>query len=240
TSMDELIVCEDGSIDRSMAKWAKRLTRPNDFLIRSNDLHEIRTYARAIGYSRAELVCLMQDDDHPPKDGAWLDEAVALFERYPALAVVGGWCGFNGYFREVYNSPARWQRRRVEIPSRDPAGELPMVFVESVNIGPYLLRRNVYEELGGFDVSFAEPGTPGICFESEYCLRAWTHGYQVALVEIPVKDRYPGQGGTLLWAREERRRNEARNKQRIVEMYDAHLADIQQRVREANAGLIAR
>src|SRR4029434_531237 len=39
----ELIVCEDGSVDGSLESWLRVLDRPNDFLIRSNDLHEIRT-----------------------------------------------------------------------------------------------------------------------------------------------------------------------------------------------------
>src|SRR5690349_16224967 len=38
----ELIVCDDGSLDASRKKWASHLVRPNDFLILSNDLHEIR------------------------------------------------------------------------------------------------------------------------------------------------------------------------------------------------------
>jgi hypothetical protein len=46
TRMDELIVCEDGSIDGSVDEWLRRLTHPNDFLLRSNDLHEIRTPPR--------------------------------------------------------------------------------------------------------------------------------------------------------------------------------------------------
>src|SRR5919108_5073115 len=38
----ELIVCEDGSLDGSAEKWLAYLGRPKDFLIRSNDVHEIR------------------------------------------------------------------------------------------------------------------------------------------------------------------------------------------------------
>jgi hypothetical protein len=45
----ELIVCEDGSLDGSHEKWMSHLNRPNDFMIHSNDLHEIRILDRAIG-----------------------------------------------------------------------------------------------------------------------------------------------------------------------------------------------
>src|SRR5690242_5650147 len=62
----ELIVCEDGSLDGSHARWMSYLNRPNDFLIHSNDLHEIRISDRAIRFARAEVVCLVQDDDVIP------------------------------------------------------------------------------------------------------------------------------------------------------------------------------
>jgi hypothetical protein len=45
----ELIVCEDGSLDGSHEKWMSHLNRPNNFMIHSNDLHEIRILDRAIG-----------------------------------------------------------------------------------------------------------------------------------------------------------------------------------------------
>ena len=48
----ELIVCEDGSLDGSHEKWMSYLDRPNDFLIHSNDLHEIRTLVgRSAGFA---------------------------------------------------------------------------------------------------------------------------------------------------------------------------------------------
>jgi hypothetical protein len=86
---------------------------------------------------------------------------------------------------------------------------------------PCLFRRSVYHELEGFDLHFSEPGTPGICFESESCYRAWRHGYEVALTNIPVKEGNRGQayifpGGTLMWGRVDRDHNESQNKKRIV------------------------
>src|SRR5688500_882542 len=53
----ELIVCEDGSLDGSREKWLSYLGRPNDFLIYSNDLHEIRILDRAIRLARSDIVC---------------------------------------------------------------------------------------------------------------------------------------------------------------------------------------
>jgi glycosyltransferase involved in cell wall biosynthesis len=241
TCADELIVCEDGSLDGSLEEWVRRLTRPNDFLIRSNDIHEIRAYSRAIDHARGEFICLMQDDDRPPRDGSWLAKALEVFMHYPKLAILGCWCGFNQYFAEEYNAPWLPDGLR-RIPFYDPNTRLPFIFVENVNIGPYLLRKSTYRELGGFDLRFSAPGEPGITFEAELCYRAWRRGYEVALTNIPVKMErgkceYVFPGGTSLWGNAERLENEAVNKRRIVELYDRHLPSIQERVNGLNAEL---
>jgi glycosyltransferase involved in cell wall biosynthesis len=242
TNADELIVCEDGSIDGSDEAWRRRLVRPNDFLLHSNDIHEIRAYDRAISFARGEFICLMQDDDRPPHDGSWLARAIALFENHPGLAVLGCWCGFNDWFDYAYNAP--WlPAGDGKIPYADPRSGTPMMFVENVNIGPYLLRRSVYHELGGFDHEFSPPGQPGITFESEFCYRAWVRGYQVALIDVPVKletgeEAYILPGGTSLWGMADRVRNEVANKQRIEDLYADGFAEVQEAVNKANRGLV--
>jgi hypothetical protein len=75
----EVIICEDGSLDGSHERWMSYLQRPNDFLIHSNDLHEIRILDRAIRFTPAEIVCVVQDDDRIPCGTDWLDDALALF-----------------------------------------------------------------------------------------------------------------------------------------------------------------
>src|ERR671910_1595110 len=89
----ELIVCEDGSLDGSREKWMSYLDRPNDFLIHSNDLHEIRILDRAIRFARSDIVCLVQDDDLIPRDTGWLDAALRHFADHSRLAIIGGFLG---------------------------------------------------------------------------------------------------------------------------------------------------
>lgn len=243
TCADELIVCEDGSVDGSHEEWKGRLTRPNDFLLHSNDLHEIRSYDRAIGFARGEIVCLMQDDDRPPANGEWLASALELFARHPRVAVLGGWCGFDDFFATETNTP--WSAvGEGRIDTVEPAIGLPMVFVENVNIGPYLVRRSAYQELGGFDLSFSPPGEPGITFEADLCYRAWERGWEVALTDIPVKqtdgsEGYALPGGTYLWGQVARERNELANKQRLEERYADCLPTIQSAVTRANRRLVS-
>jgi hypothetical protein len=238
TVMDELIVCEDGSLDGSCEAWLARLTGPNDFLLHLNDVHEIRSYDRAVGAARGAIVCLMQDDDRPPADGAWLAEALGLFQRYPRLAVLGGWCGFDELFSIEWNAP--WLAAgdgRIDL--IDPASGRPMRFVESVNIGPYLVRRDAYGQLGGFDTAFSAPGEPGITFEADLCYRAWLAGWQVAVTDFPVKQQHGTKedtppGGTGLWGRDARERNLRANRQRLDGRYGSQLPEIASAVRAAN------
>ena len=83
---------------------------------------------------------------------------------------------------------------------------------------------------------------PGITFESEFCYRAWRHGHQVALTDVPVKletgaQEYIFPGGTSLWGNEERIRNEEANKRLLEDLYEHDLPAIRTAVKAANARL---
>lgn len=73
------------------------LDQPNDFLIHSNDLHEIRVLDRAIRFARSDIVCLVQDDDLIPYENGWLDSALTHFTTYPNLAILGGFIGYESF-----------------------------------------------------------------------------------------------------------------------------------------------
>lgn len=228
----ELIVCDDGSIDGSREKWTRHLVRPNDFLILSNDLHEIRILGRAIRFAAADFVCIVQDDDAIPRDTAWLDTALEQFEKHPQLAILGGFMGFLTYYRDPRQgrNNAIWE-------------EAPFQFVAHVNIGPYFIRKRYFEELGGWDFSLSKVGEPGIGFDSELCLRAWVKGYEVGYQFAPFKGppkQYSLDGGTMLFSKEIRFRNQWRNHGRIHAMYAEHARRIAARVRSANrrAGIV--
>ena len=161
TAAEELIVCEDGSVHGSDVAWRREMVRPNDFLVQTNDLHEIRTYNRAISLARGEFVALLQDDDIPPTDGRWVADAVNLFRRYPDLGVLGCWngCGVRADGDLVYPGGAS-ELSAEEIPCLEPETGLPFMFVDAVWIGPMFFRRDAYTALGGFDLRLSGPGSP--------------------------------------------------------------------------------
>ena len=220
----ELIVCDDGSVDGSRARWSEHLDRPNDFLIHSNDLHEIRITDRAIGWARSEIVCLVQDDDLIPDDPSWVETALDHFAADPALAIIGGFMGFQSFHPDSTVAKPFW-------------GPAEFRYVQHVNIGPYFLRRTSYQQLGGWDHTFSAPGDPGICFESELCLRAWINGYRVGYTFVPLKGaagHYAMDGGTMLFGPHERERNRLANSKRIYERYASREAEIDALVKQAN------
>lgn len=223
----ELIVCEDGSLDGSRELWLSHLDRPNDFLIHSNDLHEIRILDRAIRFARADIVCLVQDDDLIPREAGWLESALAQFSDNPRLAILGGFMGFESFDPDPAKAKRIW-------------GGQEFRFVHHVNIGPYFIRRQSYEDLGGWDYSFSEVGEPGICFDNELCLRAWMHDHQVGYSFVPFKGpagHYAADGGTVLFSEDVRVRNAVRNSDTIFEMYGPHAGRIDALVAAANAAL---
>jgi len=225
----ELIVCEDGSLDGSREKWMSYLDRPNDFLIQSNDLHEIRILDRAIRFTRAEIVCLVQDDDLIPRNTDWLDSALRAFSHHPRLAILGGFQGYQSFDPDPAKAKRLW-------------GGNQFRFVHHVNIGPYFIRRRSYEALGGWEHSFSEVGEPGIGFDNELCLRAWMNDYQVGYSFVPFKGpsgHYPADGGTVLFSDEIRVRNSVRNSDTIFERYGRHAGRIDELVAAANASLDA-
>ena len=232
----ELIVCEDGSIDGSFERWSQVLTGSNNFLVRSNDLHEIRTYERAAGYARGEIICLLQDDDIPPSNSEWLDNAVHLFDQYPKLAILGGYHAFldleiemeSGHLVHVYPKQG---------PAHRTADGLPFQFVEMINGAPILIRREALQEMGGLDLSYSAVGEPGIHYDHEICLRAWSRGFQVGWNPMPFM-RFVGGSGTKIFGQMDKRVARAhKNQAKLVATYGAGLPSVQSEVRRLNEGL---
>jgi glycosyltransferase involved in cell wall biosynthesis len=195
--VDEIIVIDDGSSDGALEVLPRILTGKNHFVIRSNDIFEIRTYSRALDFARGEIVALLQDDDIPPPDGAWVTDAVELFNRHPKLAVLGGRDGLELKLNDA---------RTVSGGTTNPIGyravnerdghriDLPFGFVEVINRAPMLVRRQTIQQLGGIDNTFA----PFQCDDVDLCLRTWKAGFQVGLYSTGfVRD--VGMGGMRLF-----------------------------------------
>lgn len=245
TDVEEIIVCEDGSVDGSAAAWLRRLDRPNDFVIQSNDLHEIRTYDRAVSLARGEIVALLQDDDIPPADGRWTTDAARIFAAHPQIGVLGCWNGCadqraaRALSDPLYPGGA-WEVTAADIPFTDGETGLPMMFVDAVWIGPLFFRRDAFLELGGFDHTFSGPGEPGIWLDYDLCMRMWGTGRRVALFGTEPFRRNVGGQGTLMFSGGKRAENYKRNRAYVERTYGPGIDRLHDEITALNAGLAVR
>ncbi|MBU2103121.1 MAG: glycosyltransferase, partial [Candidatus Omnitrophica bacterium] len=183
----EIIVCEDGSIDGSFQQWIKYLDRPNDFLIHSNDIHELRSGDRAARMARGEFICLLQDDSVPPENDAWVRQAIELFREFPDLVALGGRAGCQ-YYKE---SPKIYQ------PNHITKGGIPFMFASWTLVDPMFLRKKEFFEIGGLNLNYSPAGKPAIEYDLDLSLRAWVAGFKVGFYHPPFKRRVGGSGGNL-------------------------------------------
>ncbi|WP_339028220.1 glycosyltransferase family A protein [Bradyrhizobium symbiodeficiens] len=245
TTAQEVIVCEDGSVDGSEKAWRAQLTRPNDFVILSNDLHEIRTYNRAIKLAHGEFIGLLQDDDIPPTDPSWVDDVVKLFRKYPKMAILSGWNGWTFDLTDIDKSigapvgPAELFRDG-RLDMMDPESKIPFQFVEAVGIGPMFFRRTDFQALGGFDEQLSRPGEPGIWLDYDISLRAWLSDRWVGVYQLKPFERNVGGQGTVMFGNAVRSANFTRNLERFKQNYSDHLPSVRAKVEGLNEQLVPR
>ena len=182
---------------------------------------------RAITYARAEIVCLVQDDDQIPCGAGWLEPILQRFTDDPALAVVGGFMGFESF----HPDPATGQTASGEATSSATSTTSTSARTSSAGssyeaarrVGPLVLRC---------------PASRASASTSEFCLRAWTEGYRVGYSFVPFKGppgHYAMDGGTMVFTPHVRERNRIVNTRRIYETYRSRSSHIDRLVEQANA-----
>ncbi|MDJ1175408.1 glycosyltransferase family A protein [Roseofilum capinflatum] len=252
TTAEEIIVIDDGSIDGSYQDWLKHLDRPNDFLLRCNDLFEVRTYDRAISMARGEFVCLLQDDDMLPDNNKWIEDALTLFEIYPDLIMLGGRDGIDTMMAEPNDSYEEQEYRQIgniiECPGlhklriyskpcyREPVSGIPFMFTMSVNRAPTFLRRTEFLKIGGINQKYA----PFQFDDDEAGIRAWLSGYKVGFYACPFIRGFE-VGGMSLYNRNKIKEQSVINIKQLYRDYCEHIANghLQNLVDTANRVLIS-
>ena len=211
---DEIIVCDDGSIDGARELWLKILDRPNEILICTNELNEAFCLDRAFRSSNADILCSLQDDDILPENNNWVKEALNIFEYNNDLVILGGNGGnifdnpsikisnYNsfGYSEEIRKKSLNENKKKInEIPSGLIPNVKKFMFVHVVNLGPFFIKREFYNNINGYNLEQIGVGNHLIGMDWDLCFKAWKNNKQVGLFEIKdIKQRVGGNMSSIL------------------------------------------
>lgn len=210
-AIQEIIICEDGSTDKSLEAWTAALNGSKHFIVRSNNLHETRCYNRAMRMSSAEFFVLMQDDDLPlplpvsadedTPGPNWVTEALELFDADPKMGVLSGfigqlWEADKGYeFGEQTSSHGGTRKGPTRrIPFLSKRTYKPFMYVECGWIAPLFIRARALHRIGGLDVALFKQGEPGVWQDCVLSYTAWTAGWRVGVFNANFKRGVGGHG----------------------------------------------
>ena len=199
----ELVVNVDHPQDHEA--WAKASYSSKGLVIPvfSNNIHEVRSYNRLASLAKGEVLVMMADDDKPPTDCSWMSRLVAIFDKWPGTGVVGirnyNTCHDHSFLFQ------RQQEKYIESDAgnrglwfKDPKlpGDIPLMFVEKVDMAPLAVRRSAYLHIGGMDETMTEPGECGILTDWDLSLRMWVAGWHVMTTTQVVMTHDGQPGGT--------------------------------------------
>lgn len=201
--IEEVVISEDGSTDGSMHDWHTSLPDDSHFIIRSNNIHELRSYNRAMRMSSGDIVVLLQDDDLLPRSDEWIRNALKLFDAIPELGVLGGYIGqlwdhASGqgyeYGEQVSTHGGLRQGNTKPLPHIEPKTGLPFMYAECTWIAPVFIRRKLLQKAGGLELTIAQRGEPGVWQDCVFSYEAWVNGYRVGAYSAPFVRGVGGHG----------------------------------------------
>lgn len=202
-AVDEIIVNEDGSTDGSLYEWKSALLDNNDFIIRSNNLHELRSYNRALRIASGDIIVLLRSNDRLPVTDEWIRNAQQLFAALPDLGVLGGYIGQtwnydSGIGDEFGNRNSTHggvgDGDTKALPFIEPKTKMPFMYSECTWSSPLFIRKDVVNEVGGLDLTIARQGEQGVWQDCMFSYEAWMKGFTVGTFHVPF-DRELGRRG---------------------------------------------
>eukprot|EP00607_Mallomonas_marina_P011131 CAMPEP_0182423416 /NCGR_PEP_ID=MMETSP1167-20130531/9402_1 /TAXON_ID=2988 /ORGANISM="Mallomonas Sp, Strain CCMP3275" /LENGTH=142 /DNA_ID=CAMNT_0024602369 /DNA_START=118 /DNA_END=543 /DNA_ORIENTATION=- len=121
-------------------------------------------------------IFLLQDDDVPPLSCQWIHSATQVMARLPAVGLLGlhvaevygsaesrtktaGTCLYGEDAPSHHPHQTDLSSDRIAAISQEP---IRMQFAATVDLGPMVVRRDLFHQLEGFDTSISSRGQPGI------------------------------------------------------------------------------
>ncbi|KAG2490149.1 hypothetical protein HYH03_011453 [Edaphochlamys debaryana] len=186
----EVIVNVDNPHEAGM--WARQTTKWGGSLlpIFSANLHESRGYNRAAKAAKGKILIIWQDDQTGPGDAAWMLDLAKLYDTYPQIGIIG----MNTYrLCRNFEPTNRWGSPSWE---PDPRTGVRWTYAQMVDFAPFVVRSELYHELGGLDEGLSKPGECGIWGDWEMSSRSWMAGWQVGFYNLEGRGNDGHPGGT--------------------------------------------
>ncbi len=159
--------------------------------------------AAADGSANQDWLWLLHDDSAPAPTA--LEELLLAVERAPSVTVAGAKQVLWDNPRELADvglSISRWAERLtlIDVDEHDQGQYDARSDIFAVNSAGMLIRRDVWDALGGFDPAF-----PGVGDDIDYCWRNRLAGHRVVVVPAAVLRHPSTRGGGTVGARAARR-----------------------------------
>jgi glycosyltransferase involved in cell wall biosynthesis len=258
--IDQIIILEDGSTDQTYNIYKENLKDPNHFILSSNDLNTLRTYDKAIRMSRSKYMVIMQDDDIIPDDNSWLHNSIELFEKFPNLALVGGWNCIDMVSLKDYMDPKNISFQefldKYATKTVDPLGpeysysfkvkhktyndpkllpnHLPVKFTPCCDIGPFVIKTDSIIKSGSIDFSFGDVGKSSCWWEIEMCYRIWKNGFSVINLPMHFHKGGPSVGSDQFYQSDSKKETLETGLRKLIVNQQESFQDISDECRELN------
>ncbi|MGH7155634.1 MAG: glycosyltransferase, partial [Acetobacteraceae bacterium] len=170
----EIIVIDDASGDAELALL--QLVRGIRLVINPTNLGYVRSCNVAARLARGDYVLLLNNDTQVTAD--WLDTLLAVLRERPEAGAVGSMLLYpDGRLQEaggiIWNDGSGMNYGRGDDPDKPVCNYLREVDYCSAAL--LMVRRDLWEELGGFDEAFA----PAYYEDTDLAFRLRTRGYKV-------------------------------------------------------------
>lgn len=156
----EIVVVNDGSTDERTCSLLQTYSRPRTRVVHAERRGLPGARNLGVAHSRGRFLCMLDADDI--LEHRYLERSLAEFQQSPELAFASHW--FRAFGEET------WEWTPTDC-------TLATLLRENTVNGAALLRRDVFESLGGFDESFTDG-----CEDWELWIRATAAGYAGTII----------------------------------------------------------